>query len=176
VPSHDIYGNVFENAGEWVDLQPLGTEGQYADLPDGAANKGIKPYKRIQLGIPFGIGARFRVNHVVDVSGEIGFRYTFTDYLDDVSQSYVDLGVFGDDVLAQSLSYRGNERFDAATINSFGTRTSTVNGMVYHTLDGHGYEGKDNIRGSKNDKDVFMVTTIRVTYILGKTFHRAKFR
>ncbi|RAW03088.1 DUF6089 family protein [Pseudochryseolinea flava] len=173
VPVADIFGVPFDNAGEWVDLQPLGTEGQNADLVDGDVNKGISPYKRIQFGIPFGIGARFRLNHVIDVSGEIGFRYTFTDYLDDVSGNYVDLGVFGDDRLAQAMSYRGYEIADASVLtDSYVGR----DGKTYTVIMGHGRESKHNMRGSKSDKDIFMVTTIRVTYILGKTFHRAKFR
>jgi len=53
---------------------------------------------------------------------------------------------------------------------------SKYDGQTYHTLQGYGSESKQNIRGSKNDKDIFMVTTVRLTYILGKTFHRAKFR
>jgi Domain of unknown function (DUF6089) len=175
VPDADINGVAFDNAGEWVDLQPLGTEGQNADLLEGDVNKGNAPYKRIQLGIPFGLGARFRVNHVFDVSGEIGFRYTFTDYLDDVSKNYVDLGVFGDDRLARTMSYRGYE----VAASEANVQTSTYvgrDGVSYTTIMGHGSESKHNMRGSKNDKDIFMVTTIRVTYILGKTFHRAKFR
>jgi hypothetical protein len=178
VPKQDVFGQPLENAGEWVDLQPLGTEGQYADLPDGAANKGIKPYKRIQIAIPIGIGARFRLNEVLDISGEIGFRYTFTDYLDDVSQNYIDLGLF-DDPVAQALSYRSNEFLTQEEIDSF-TNPASPNynptSPTIPTIRGYGSESKENIRGSKNDKDIFMVTTIRVTYILGKTFHRAKFR
>jgi hypothetical protein len=178
VPKQDVWGNPFPNAGEWVDLQPLGTEGQHADLPDGAANKGIKPYKRVQVAIPIGIGARFRLNEVIDVSGEIGFRYTFTDYLDDVSRNYVDLEVL-DSELARALSYRSNEFMTPAEIASFKDPASpnyNPSTSAYPTITGYGSESKQNIRGSKNDKDIFMVTTVRVTYILGKTFHRAKFR
>ena len=173
VPQTDIFGVAFDNAGEWVDLQPLGTEGQNADLIDGDINKGKSPYKRIQFAIPIGIGARFRLNHVFDVSGEIGFRYTFTDYLDDVSGNYVDLGVFGDDRLAQAMSYRGYEINDPSLV--YRTYTGR-DGKNYTVISGHGEESKENMRGSKSEKDIFMVTTIRVTYILGKTFHRAKFR
>jgi hypothetical protein len=176
VPDADMFGVAFDNAGEWVDLQPLGTEGQNAELAEGDVNEGISPYKRIQLGIPFGIGARFRLNHVIDVSGEIGFRYTFTDYLDDVSRNYVDLGVFGDDRLARAMSYRGYEIAvkdpSSVQIDPYVGR----DGITYNVIRGHGSENEHNVRGSKNDKDIFMVTTIRVTYILGKTFHRAKFR
>ncbi len=44
----------------------------------------------------------------MDLWADIGFRYTFTDYLDDVSENYVDLGVF-DNNLARAMSYRSNE-------------------------------------------------------------------
>ncbi|MEQ9415125.1 MAG: DUF6089 family protein [Cyclobacteriaceae bacterium] len=89
-PATDLNGNPLAQAGQWVDLRPLGTEGQNATLLDTDVNTGIKPYKQIQVAIPFGIGARFRLNEVMDLWADIGFRYTFTDYLDDVSQNYVD--------------------------------------------------------------------------------------
>jgi hypothetical protein len=41
---------------------------------------------------------------------------------------------------------------------------------------GYGYEFTDNVRGNKKNVDIYMVTSIRVTYILGATFHKAKFR
>jgi hypothetical protein len=175
VPSTDVNGNAMPNAGSWVDLQPLGTEGQYANLQDGDANKGIKPYKKIQIAIPIGIGARFRLNQVFDVSAEIGFRYLFTDYIDDVSRNYVDLGALDSD-LAKAMSYRSNALYTTAEINALPSYVSKYDNQTYHTIAGYGSESKENIRGSKNDKDIFMVTTIRLTYILGKTFHRAKFR
>jgi hypothetical protein len=49
-------------------------------------------------------------------------------------------------------------------------------GQSYTVIPGYGSEFKDNMRGSKNDRDIYMVTSIRLTYILGATFHRAKFR
>jgi hypothetical protein len=49
-------------------------------------------------------------------------------------------------------------------------------GNTYMLLPGYGKEHPDNLRGNKSDKDLYMVTTLRLTYILGKTFHRAKFR
>jgi hypothetical protein len=175
VPATDVHGNPFPNAGEWVDLRPLGTEGQYADLKDGAVNKGIKPYKNIQLSIPMGIGARFRLNEVLDLSAEVGFRYLFTDYIDDVSQNYVDLGALNGDV-AKAMSYRSNELFTPAEIAALPTYVSVHDGQTYHTILGYGSESKENERGDKSNKDIFTVTTVRITYILGKTFHRAKFR
>ncbi|HEX5169825.1 MAG TPA: DUF6089 family protein [Cyclobacteriaceae bacterium] len=171
VPGTDLNGNPFPNAGEWVDLQPLGTEGQYATLLETDVNHGIKEYKNIQFAIPFGVGARFRLNEVFDFSVEFGFRYLFTDYLDDVSQNYVDLGVFGSNELAKALSYRGNEIGSGSTNTYIGR-----DGNSYTVIPGYGQESKDNWRGNKNDKDIYTVTTLRISYIIGKTFSRAKFR
>jgi len=176
-PEFDAAGNPTGKKGEWVALQPLGTEGQNADLLSTDVNYGVEPYKLIQFAIPFGLGVRFRANEVIDISIEYGMRYTFTDYLDDVSGNYVDLGVFGTDALARAMSYRSNE---VATPN----RTYVGrDGVTYNVLSGYGEEnggvgGNDpgNVRGNSSNKDIYMVTTIRATYILGKTFHRAKFR
>src|SRR5260221_7392741 len=157
-------------AGQWVDLQPLGTEGQYSTLQPGDVNYGIKPYSLLQIAIPFGVGGRFRLNEVLDLWADIGFRYTFTDYLDDVSRNYVDLGVFKDP-LAQAMSYRSNEV--TAPTASY---TSLRDGKTYPVVNGYGSEFRDNWRGHKASRDIYMVTSVKITYILGATFHRAKFR
>jgi hypothetical protein len=171
VPKTDLNGNPFSNAGDWVSLQSLGTEGQYANLDKGDVNYGIKKYHKLQIAIPFGIGARYRLNQVMDISAEIGFRYTFTDYLDDVSKNYVDLDKL-DGELARAMSYRTNEvKGTPPPVGSGG-----VDSGGYTVWPGYGSESKYNMRGSKNDRDIYMVTTFRLTYILGKTFHRAKFR
>jgi hypothetical protein len=178
VPDFHVDGvTPFSNAGEWVNLRDLGTEGQYSDLEKSDQNSGIKPYKLIQVAIPFGFGARFRVNQLMDFSVEFGFRYLFTDYLDDVSKNYVDLGVF-DNELSKAMSYRGNELPEAK--NNLGTlHTYTSDrkyGGTYSVLPGFGSEHRDNWRGNSSDNDTYMVTTLKMTYIFGKTFHRAKFR
>lgn len=71
--------------GNWVPLQPLGTEGQGLD---GGATK--KKYKLIQVSIPFGVGIKANLSKNIGVSFEWGMRKTFTDYLDDVSKKYYD--------------------------------------------------------------------------------------
>ncbi|HEX6224088.1 MAG TPA: DUF6089 family protein [Chryseolinea sp.] len=172
VPQTDLRGTPFPNAGEWVNLQSLGTEGQKGTLLETDVNHGIKSYKKLQAAIPFGIGARFRLNEVLDLSAELGFRYLFTDYIDDVSQNYVDLSVFGDNELAKAMSYRSNEIVDP----SLPTPTMTRDGETYNLVRGYGQEHIDNKRGNSDDKDIYMVTSIRLTYILGKSFNRAKFR
>jgi len=170
-PETDLQGNALPEAGEWVDLQELGTEGQRSELLPTDANYGLDPYKKLQVAIPMGIGARFRLNEILDFSVETGFRYLFTDYIDDVSRNYVDLGVFGNNELAKSMSYRTNEIVPNPSYTYTGR-----DGQDYTVVPGYGVEYPSNNRGSKNDKDIYMVTTLKITYIIGKTFHRAKFR
>ncbi len=173
-PTTYLDGTADPNAGQWVNLQPLGTEGQHSTLQPGDANYGIKPYSLLQVAIPFGFGARFRMTEVLDLWADIGFRYTFTDYLDDVSKNYVDLGVFKDP-LAQAMSYRSSE-LPVDSNFGYSSYTSTRDGKTYTTVNGYGSEYPTNNRGSKKYNDIYMVTSVKVTYILGATFHRAKFR
>jgi hypothetical protein len=72
----------------WVDLQPLGTEGQ--GLPGGASKR---KYKLNQMSIPFGIGVKMNLSKYIGMTIEWGMRKTFTDYLDDVSTKYYDPAV-----------------------------------------------------------------------------------
>lgn len=68
--------------GEWVELQPLGTEGQGTnEFPERSK------YSLTQLSIPMGGGFKLAVANW-RFSLEAGFRKTFTDYLDDVSNTY----------------------------------------------------------------------------------------
>lgn len=71
--------------GNWVDLQPLGTEGQ--GLPGAASSR---KYMLTQISLPFGIGIKANLAKSIGVSLEWGMRKTFTDYLDDVSTTYYD--------------------------------------------------------------------------------------
>ncbi|HEY6506267.1 MAG TPA: DUF6089 family protein [Chitinophagaceae bacterium] len=65
-------------------LQPLGTEGQgLASYPD------RKPYSLTQFCIPFGGGMKVNLSDRCDFIYEFGGRFLFTDYLDDVSTTYV---------------------------------------------------------------------------------------
>ena len=183
-PETDLDGNPLPDAGEWVDLRPLGTEGQYTDLPADAVNAGISEYSQWQIAIPGGIGVRYRLNQVFDLSFEMGFRYTFTDYLDDVSQNYVDTNIItassaGDNALARAMADRSQELTAAVSGNDrdFTVINATAvdrNGDGF--LNGYGTESRDNVRGNADDNDLYFVTTIKVAYIIGATFRRAKFR
>lgn len=92
--------------GNQVALQPLGTEGQ--GLP-GFSSK----YSRVALAIPFGAGAKLQLTNSMNISLDILARKTFTDYVDDVSTSYVafDELASGNGVLAAQLGNRIGEFF-----------------------------------------------------------------
>ena len=93
-------------AGNKTYLQPLSTEGQ--EFITGKGN-----YKRTTLAIPFGIGAEYALNEDMRVGLEIGYRKTFTDYIDDVSTNYVDAAqlLAARGPLAVQMAYRGNASY-----------------------------------------------------------------
>ena len=70
--------------GQWVDLQELGTEGQGT-----TAFPNREEYSLIQFAIPMGGGIKIAVNESFNIVLEYGARKTFTDYLDDVSTTFV---------------------------------------------------------------------------------------
>lgn len=75
--------------GEKYFLRPLGTEGQGSSLyPD------RKQYSSMGISIPFGAGIKYAINERINIGFEILYRFTNTDYLDDVSKTYVDPSVF----------------------------------------------------------------------------------
>ncbi len=69
----------------WLDLQPLGTEGQ-------GIGRNPDKYDLIEFCFPFGIGVKTSLTQTIAFEIDFGFRYTTTDYLDDVSDMYFDNG------------------------------------------------------------------------------------
>ena len=61
---------------EWLYLRPLETEGV--------------SYSSITPVISYGFGLRYKLTPEINISAEAGYRWTFTDYLDDVSTVYID--------------------------------------------------------------------------------------
>ena len=164
----------------WVDLKPLGTEGQNLDLPSDHPNSGEGEYKKLQIAIPFGIGVRYKLNEVFDISLEMATRFLFTDHIDDVSGSYVDKTLFEDGSLSQYLSDRSTELTDAVSGNArdgeaVGAVTQGVLGQT-DAFGGYGSNYEYNIRGNSNDNDLYFVTTLRLSYVIGASFRKAKFR
>lgn len=167
VPAQGWNGEVFENAGEWVALRRLGTEGQFhPDYP--------KPYSLIQFGIPFGGGMRFRLNRKTDLNIEGSLQYFLTDYIDDIGTNYADLGVF-DNELARAMSDRSQEVFAAlkeqprdvqflSTLPQV-TYESAYNGNNYTVFKGFGQDG--GMRGG-DINDIMATVSIKFSYIFAR--------
>ena len=92
----------------WVDLQPLRIEGQ------GMAEYPTRPmYKLTQLEIPMGFGAKYYLTDDFYLGVEVLHRKTFTDYVDDVSTTYINPDFFDkylqpqDVAVAKQVYYRG---------------------------------------------------------------------
>jgi Domain of unknown function (DUF6089) len=86
--------------GKFIDLQPLGTEGQLLE--------GGKKYSPLQVVIPLGIGIKLALWQRLTVGFEFGIRQTFTDYLDDVGGKYPNLDALEkQNPIAAAMSYKG---------------------------------------------------------------------
>lgn len=95
-----------DREGNRVFLQPLGTEGQgLADYPD------RQPYNLYQFALTYALGARVSLGESFSLGIEFTQRKTFTDYLDDVSSTYVDQNKLlqAKGPKAVELAYRGYE-------------------------------------------------------------------
>ncbi len=120
-----------EYQGQKYALQPLQTEN--------------KKYSRVQPVIPFGMGARIKLDPFFNILVEAGYRITFTDYLDDVSvRRYPDGALLKSD-LARALSDR---RVEIDTQPSDPTNVG--------------------VRGNPKENDGYFITNITLQYYIPK--------
>ena len=131
--------------GQKVSLRELGTEGQ-----GNAAYPDRKPYSSMGICLPFGVGAKYSINDRMNIGVEIAHRFTNTDYIDDVSKTYVGINRFptlsdGQPSVSQLLQDRS-----------------------YETGERIGIEGRQ--RGLANQKDQYMIAEI--TFSLNLTSYR----
>ncbi|MEP7256756.1 MAG: DUF6089 family protein [Flavitalea sp.] len=98
--------------GRKVFLRPLGTEGQ-----GNAAYPDRKPYSSMGICLPIGVGVKYAINSRISAGFEITHRFTNTDYIDDVSKTYIGINRFpslpdGEPSTAQLLQDRSYETGD----------------------------------------------------------------
>ncbi len=86
------YKPTAEVNGERFDLRAQGTEGQNAGFTD-------RRYGRFNVCFPIGIGIKYWLRPGFNLGIEIADRLTLTDYLDDVSRTYVGADLFPTDPL-----------------------------------------------------------------------------
>ncbi len=142
--------------GSWVPLRPLHTEGQ-------TMVNGRKEYSKFSFGVPVGVGVYWIYNRVYKLGVEVNWRLTFTDYLDDVSTTYVPTEYFTDPT-ALALQ---NRRGETTSPNAAGEKNY-----------GYDYGNKvEQKRGDPTHKDNYLTTSLTFSYsIRGKnSFYKSKY-
>ncbi len=156
------FGGLYHNPkgqlnGTWYALQPLRTEGQ------------DKPYKKLQFVIPAGLGFYYSINRKYRIGMEIGWRTTFTDYLDDISTTYPNPQSLDSD-LARQLSNKTTPAL-LAQIN----QENNLEGVQGQELlmDAFKENGK---RGDPTHNDSYLTANVTLSFMIrGKSsFYRAK--
>lgn len=137
-----------EYNGQWVELQPLRTEGQgNPGRPD--------PYKRVTVTMPIAVGAKYLITSQWSVGFELSVRYTGSDYIDDVSTTYYYPSSFTDPT-AQDLQ-------DRALNPSLGWTgvESKPNGLTNYMQRGN---------PKYNDAYMFAIFTVNYRFTQGQTY------
>lgn len=142
-----------EYQGQWVALQPLGTEGQGLEGED-------DKYSRFTFTVPYGIGVGKSLDRYWQVNVEFTMRATFTDYIDDVSTNY-----YGRDRLYQAKIANGASEAEA-------TRAAALSdpNIYFQTEVGISRDNQliDEQRGDSSDNDAFMTGMITVARKVAK--------
>ncbi len=103
-------------------------------------------YSPITFTVPYGLGARIKVSPHFDIELEAGYRWTFSDHLDDVSGFYSD---------QENLSEIGRVLSDKAVGNTFGTAN---------------YENRSGYKRGNSDKnDGYFLFQVRGSYTIKVT-------
>jgi len=171
------------NSGQWYALEPQKLEGQSFSLN--------------QIAIPLALGFRYKLSKQWDLSFEIGWRKTFTGYLDGVSSKYYDpsalgaatnsttyqlanqtLAAYNSDPTLKSFidSHYGNGQAGSGLVpvlNPNGTPVVNGNGQTVMTVRGFGNSGDQ--RGTPRT-DVYILTGFHLTYIIPGRIICPKFR
>lgn len=129
--------------GKKIFLRPLGTEGQNINYKDPVSGKIRKPYGSMAVCLPIGLGIKYNVNDKINLSFQIAQRLTTTDYLDDVSTTYV-----------------GNDKFLNASNNL--TTAGILQDRSYEKGIPIGVEGRQ--RGFSKQKDQYIIAEIGVSF------------
>jgi len=174
--------------GDWVSLRSLHTEGQ------GLAG-GPKSYSLNQIALPLGVGFRYKLAKHLDLAFEIGWRFTLTDYLDDVGGKYYDKQALTDNYgdMSRIMSDRSFEGYlnnselassADAMLGNGGQYSSLVAPYAGHSftdtdpwvsLNGYGAAG-DQRGDLKGRRDLYLISGFHLTYIIPEKVVCPKFR
>lgn len=136
--------------GTWYDLRPLMTEGQNSN------------YSLYQFAIPMGAGFYFTYKKMHRFGFEMGWRLTFTDYIDDVSTIYPDNSELGEPrEIAQELSNRYSEGAKTLT-DSSQYKPGSLRGL--------------SEPGAKPKNDSYVFAFVTYSYVIKGKYKNQRFR
>jgi len=137
-----------QSNGKWYYLRPLNTEGTE------------NAYNEMTVVIPFGAGANFTFNKKIKLGIEFGYRFTFTDYLDDVSTDY---------------AYDSELPFLESAI--FANRTDDAYARGEAGLPDRNFFRAGNTRGNPDTKDGYIIGQVSLSYVIsnGNSFHKSRY-
>ncbi len=135
-----------EGTGEWVKLRPLGTEGQ-------GLMESRDYYSKFSVAFPFGIGFKYNITRRIGIGAEFGARYTLTDYIDDVSTSFVD-----NDWLAAERGEQAARLADPSLWSEHPVKFDSDGNPVKYAA--------GNQRGSAKFNDFYIFSMVTVSYKL----------
>ncbi|MCC6515033.1 MAG: outer membrane beta-barrel protein [Chitinophagales bacterium] len=155
----DAAGN---KIGSKIKLRPLGTEGQTIGYK--------KMYSNFQFDLMALLGIKYNVTELFSIALEGVYHQTFTDYLDDVSGSYVNpQDVSSMSPIAQVLQNRVNTgRYPQNEHNYVEGQKDVVTGNLKPI-------GIGQQRGDKKDNDQFFHVQLTFSFSLGATGKRLGF-
>lgn len=149
--SYNPEGSILNPDGSrtWHKLHPLRTEGQgMAEYP----NK--KPYSLTQINIPMGFGIKYQLSERISLGTELLYRKTFTDYIDDVSTSYINPNDF-DSYLSAPQAAIARRIHD----KTFGIVTPGVTRYSPGTQ-----------RGNPKNMDAYFSTVVKIGFRFGEVY------
>jgi hypothetical protein len=131
--------------GQWIDLQPLSTEGQgFKEYPD------RQKYNLHQLNIPVGLGVKYELTNTLNLRAELVYRILSTDYLDDVSKDYIDPKWYYNYFVGAKLD-------NAIALND---RQKELDQSHVHVVGGQ--------RGNPKNNDAYFSFNVKVSYSFGR--------
>ncbi|HTN36390.1 MAG TPA: DUF6089 family protein [Arachidicoccus sp.] len=135
----------FDDEGKKVKLREVGTEGQYSSTPhDG------QKYSNFTMVFPLSVGIKQALSEKLSLFAELGYRFTRSDYLDDVSSTYAGVDAFAPG------NYKGSASQAAAALS------------LQDRHKGGSPRERGWQRGNSLAKDSYLLMQVGLSYNFGK--------
>ncbi|MCB0803075.1 MAG: outer membrane beta-barrel protein [Flavobacteriales bacterium] len=144
-----MYYPYAQHDGKWYYLRPLATEGIE------------NVYDETAIVIPFGLGANFTFNRKMRLGFEMVYRFTNTDYLDDVSTDY---------------AYDSELPFEESAI--FANRSAEAYARGNADLPNQDFYRPGARRGNPDRNDGYLFAQVSLSYYIskGNSFGRSRYK